>query len=65
MKTLLEMIIKSHPDYDIHKLNGFFIHFLDEKFHFPSNSSDERKRRKNKRISLEDSLILRSLDLIK
>ena len=39
--------------------------FLDEKFHFPSNSSDERKRRKNKRISLEDSLILRSLDLIK
>jgi hypothetical protein len=66
IEHIFEMIIEIHPNYDIHKLNYYFIVFLDDKFSFPSNSSDGRKRSKNKQISKEDSLkILRGLDFVK
>ena len=65
IEHIFEMIIEIHPNYDIHKLNYYFIVLLDDKFSFPSNSSDGRKRSKNKHISIEDSLkILRGLDLV-
>ncbi len=60
------MIIEIHPNYDIHKLNYYFITFLNDKFSFPSNSSDGRKRSKNKQISKEASLkVLRGLEFVK
>jgi hypothetical protein len=66
IEHIFEMIIEIHPNYDIHKLNYYFIVFLDDKFSFPSNSSDGRKRSKNKHISKEDSLkILRGLEFVK